>query len=95
MLGEGSGMREARQSLILYLERRILRCNTFTTSEDHRLVSLLGSPERTIEPRAILPEFLDEIMAEKLELALAYAKVKTRRDDLFKRLAQQNDQAGN
>jgi hypothetical protein len=84
-------MRVGRQSLILYLERRILRCNTFITSEDYRLASLLGSPERIIEPRAILPEFLDEILAEKLELALAYAKVKTRRDELFKRLSHQGE----
>lgn len=35
--------------------------------QDPRLASLLGSPERTIEPRAVLPEFLDEISGEKLE----------------------------
>ena len=34
---------------------------------DPRLASLLGSPERAIEPRAVLPEFLDEVTSEQFE----------------------------
>jgi hypothetical protein len=33
-------------------------------SNDPRLAAILGSPERTIEPRVVLPEILDEVIPE-------------------------------